>query len=212
MYNINQILKIMSKKLKIVTTLIILLLIISCQYEKFALNKEFGNRIDGLIMTHYDSVRQINDNSIFMKSETKVALRSEFVTQFVGDFTVKIPEGEGINFYFRTAVDKFEIHPAIKFDYSFGGSKVYENNVLIRTVDTVMAKPNQEVRIKIMNYGKHYIITVDCDTVIHKRTDIPLTEFIIIETRKNTKAEIYGINFDEIYDWIAGSIKNLKKD
>jgi hypothetical protein len=186
-------------KMKHVYIIALLLALTSCAPDLFTLNRGiYNSRIYGLKMTSLDDVEVVNDNSIIIRNNGIAALAIAEKTQFEADLTVKLLSGHGLRFAFRTVSDNYSVHPAIFFDYTTDGSNVRENDHALAAVDSVKAKINQPSRIKIINDGKVFTILADCDTVYLGRTEIPATEYIIIESLRSSEALLSGINFADI--------------
>jgi len=178
----------------------------SCTPDQYRLNESAEYPIAGLIMSDLDSVMKLKGNEIMLYPGGLTALRSEGMTQLHADISTQIISGEGITMYFRTVSDKMEQKNYIRFNYSTNGCKVFENKDLLVSVDSIKAKIGQLARVQIRNDGVIYTITVDCDTVIRYRTNLPATEYLILSSMKNSKIKISGINFDEEY--LFGKMKD----
>jgi len=181
----------------IIILIIVSGIIYSCAPDQFILNQRKREIINGLIISNIDSVEVIGDNAIQLYGGGHVAMRRSHMTQILADFTVKILQGDGLRFAIRSVSDNFENHPAIFFDYTIKGSKVFEKGKFETIIDSVKAKVNDIKRIKIMNYGKNLFITVDCDTIFNGRTELPATEYILIQALKSTNVQISGIDINK---------------
>lgn len=200
------------RTLKYITP-VLLLLIISCNPTEFFLNIRSELIIAGENLSTIESLEVNGDKQLILHPGAKISLRVPLVSLMTAEFTVDVQEGEGLKFYFRTVVNDFEKRGRIEFDYTTSGSKVLENGRIIGIADSVAAKQNQPKKIIIKNDGPVFYILADCDTVMSGRTKLNCTEFIIIETRPNTRAKLYGINFAETenikktYDVLLNTIK-----
>jgi hypothetical protein len=168
--------------------------------DAFLLNRKEPVQILGLIMSDLESVEQVRDNALYLFPNAMVALKSEDITQLATDFTVELREGNGIRFAFRTISDNFEKQNKIIFDYTLNGCIVKENDILITKVDSIKAVFNEQKLIRVLNEGKTYSITVDCDTVVKARTSLLTTEYFIIQSLGNTEAVLSGIDFADVKD------------
>lgn len=188
------------KKLLILLTAIVL--ISSCSPDQFLLNRDRPEQliISGLKIGNLDSINVYSTNAFYIYSGGRTDLRcyTPGVTQLSADFTTEILSGKGLRFSLRSVTDKFETHPSITFDYATTGCIVKENGVIISQVDSIQAKVRKVVRIKIENFGKLYNIIVDCDTVYYGRTEIPATEYCIIQSIDKSKAKLSGIEFIDL--------------
>lgn len=190
----------MMKKLLII--ILIGTIIQSCNPHLFTLNEMEDIEIYGLIMSDIGTVEvpAKYKNVLTLKENSRVALASSKLTQFISYFSVKVIKGNGLIFSFRTVSDTYEKHPSIQFKYDKSGSFVYNNKKLINSVDSIKAIKGKEKLISISNNGQYYQIIVDCDTVHKGRTILPATEYIIIECLEGTQANISGIEFAETYN------------
>lgn len=191
------------KLFKYIISVVIILLLWSCQDPYwFVLNNRTSHSwlLHGHKMCDMDSVEVYADDAFYMHQQSRVALRKVEMTEFEADFTLKIMQGHGVNFYLRSAMHNFESHNQVKFSYDSSGCNIFENGELIRYVDSVYAEPDERKRVIIKNFSHSYLILVDCDTVIYSRTKIPNSEYIIIESQENAEIDIRGITFTEIPD------------
>ncbi len=189
----------MKKILLLISTI---LFITSCTPNQFFLNADRPEllRISGLKIGDLDSINVNTTNSFYIYAGGRADLRcyNPGVTQLSTDFTTELLNGKGLRFSFRTVTDKFEQHPSISFDYTTNGCIVKENGAIISQVDSIKAEINKPARIIIENYGKLYNIIVDCDTVYYGKTEIPATEYCIIQTIEKTNAKLSGIEFNDL--------------
>jgi hypothetical protein len=192
------------KAIRILSVLAIILLAIACNDPYwFVLNNRESNAwlLHGYKMCDMDSVEVYADDAFYMRKNTMVSLHKVDMTQFEADFTITLTQGRGVNFYLRSVRHNFENHNQIKFEYNTDGCGIYENGDLVRQVDTVVAETNEAKRVIFKNFTHSYLILVDCDTVYYGRTNLPQSEYIIIESKKSTEIDIRGITFTEIPDY-----------
>jgi hypothetical protein len=189
-----------SIKMKILISILVsMLVLISCSPHKFALNKKSENRIEGFIMSNdYDKVEITADNELVLYEGSMVSMRTYNLTQLYADFTVTPLRGDGVSFYFRTVQNNFIKQPYIKFNFSSGGSSVEENGNLIATADSIKARIKESSRVRIMNDGILFNITVDCDTVYSGLTSLLATEFVVVAPMPDSRVLLSGIFFDDV--------------
>ncbi len=186
--------------LKKIMLLFLLASMAGCHPDMFILNINRDYQIEGLNMSTLNSLEVVRDNGLLLHPGGLISLRSPLVTQVNADFTVELLKGEGLRFSFRTVSNDYPNRPAIKFDYTGKKCTVWENDKVISEVDTVKANYQGPSRIRIQNDGPLMNIMVDCDTVYYGKTDLPCTEYVIIEAMESADAIIYGIDFSEITD------------
>ncbi|MFA6571022.1 MAG: hypothetical protein WCT77_07270 [Bacteroidota bacterium] len=188
------------KPINFILILAISIIALSCTPDEFTLNKKTPGQIDGLIMTSLESVDQYADNAIILNENGLAAMRRYGLTQFIGDFTVKIQQGEGVRFSIRSACNEYDNHPVINFDYTTKGCIFSGTGLKEFLVDSVKALRNSPSRIKIYNLGKNITVTVNCDTVYNTKTELPATEFIMVKSLNNSRIQLSGISFEEFED------------
>lgn len=189
-----------TKKFRYLLLMLLTLFCFSCVKEEFYLNKLHEKHLSGFVLGSLDSIAVTHDNAMTLFSDELVALRQVDITQFTGDFTVELKRGDSLSFSFRTIADHFAQQPKLTYSFTTTGSTVWQNGQMIAQVDSVKLKRNEKYRLKIHNYANYFCITVDCDTVLYSRTNLDLSEFIIIRTFNATEASISGINFDIVDD------------
>lgn len=195
-------------KYKHIIILFITTIILSygCAPDLFELNKKTSEidqtgkslAIYGMILSDLNSVEVINDNSLKIKGGGAVALAVGMETQFSAEFTLKFQVGDVLRFRIRSVSDHYLQHPAVIFDYTLQNSTVSENDILITKVDSIRSKLFNPVKVKISNFGNLMNILVDCDTVYSGTTRLPATEYILLESLRNSEIDVYGINFAKI--------------
>ena len=203
----------MLNKMKSFIFIFVLLAIIiqpGCTPDLFWLNRQQPNQVPGLIMSGLESVEKTADNALVLHDSSRAALALPMITQLEGDFTVELKKGDGVRFAIRSASANYEIHPAIKFDFTVNGCIIKENNELKGNADTVKAIYNEPSRIIIQNDGKIVRIKVDCDIVYYAKTELPATEYIIVETLPGSEAYLYGINFADVLEGYEEGIYDIE--
>ncbi len=146
-------------------------------------------------MSALDSVQQIADNSLLLHSGATVAIASEKLTDFEGDFSITLSRGSGLRLATRTVEHFYATEKGIAFVYAANGSYIEENGKEIARIDSVRAVLGQQARILILNEGKKYSVQVGCDIIYRGETSLPSTEYVIAEPLPGTKAEIAAIDF-----------------
>jgi hypothetical protein len=170
--------------------IILMFAVVSCAPDKFILRKMTDYLVEGYILKNVDSVEVKLDNTMELSSGSMVALRTFGITETHFDMTTELLEGEGAEFYFRTAIDKFDVHPALKFKLSSSGCNFYENNNLLGIIDSIKFDPKNNGRLHIRNNGNKYLVTYNCDTLKYGSTSIENSEFLIIKPLPGSKIRI----------------------
>jgi hypothetical protein len=195
--------------------LAVVLMISGCallpQPDKFLLDKSSSAPIEGLILSDYDLVDVPFDNEIVLLDGGRVSIKRPNITLSQIDMLVNISEGDGVRFMTRTDTRKYKDHPGIVFDWTKNGSYITENGKKIAFVDSIKASYNSNAKIVFHQDGDFYSIAVNCDTVIKARTNLPGSEFMIIETLKS-KAVFSALNMDNIFGFDRETILGLEED
>ncbi len=151
-------------------------------------------------MSPYGSVEKVADNALKLHPSAVTAMRYQGLTQMMADYSVTILNGTGIKIAFRTISNTYPLAPSLVLAYTTDGYTVYENGLIVAKSDTVRAVPNQPDRIRIRNQGRMVKITIGCDLVYYAATQLPATEYMILETMEDTDAYFYGIEFADILE------------
>lgn len=175
--------------------LLILLLLSSCSPDTYLLNVSSQNPLFGKILTGYGTAETTSGNSILLRSGGITAIRRYSLTQYTAHFTTEIKKGDGLVFHFRTAPNNFESQKSIKFEFSTDGCKITESGSESIFIDSVKAKRNIPYLIKIFNDGKFAKVSVDCADIHFSATNIPSTEWVLIEALKDSEILLYGIEY-----------------
>ncbi len=187
---------------KIILAAVIVVFAAACNPRQFYLNLANPNAdpISGLTLGPLQSAKIIGENAAEIYEGGAIAARLDAggLTQLGAEFNLTLLRGEGAKIYIRNAADGYQRRKSIVFDYSTEGSIVYEGDKPIAEADSVKARLNEEARVKIENYGKIVKITVDCDTVFYGKTEIPATEYLIIESLKKSRLRATAIKFYDL--------------
>ena len=188
---------------KYILIIILAAIISACNPVNFVLNKNEDVTLYGLIMSALETVEISSkySNTLLLRENARVALSTSKITQFNSKFTVEIFHGEGMRFSFRTISDSFDDHSSIQFDYNTEGSYIYLKDKLLVMTDTIKANAMDKKLIQISNNGDYFLVAVDCDTVYYGRTNLPATEYVIIETLGKTEVFVSGIEFAKLYEY-----------
>lgn len=174
---------------------------VSCAPDRFTLNKRIGANLIGCkILSDIDNVKKTGDNSVLILPNGILAMKVLGMTQHESDFTVNLLKGNGIKFAYRTVEHNRDIHSSLIIHLTNdkiaitdqSGSLIAENNNYGLSVNT-------KYRFRVVNKGKNLKIYLDCDEVLNVSTKIPATEYILIETINDTKAELSGIDIQEAF-------------
>ncbi|MBM2816198.1 MAG: hypothetical protein HW421_2960 [Ignavibacteria bacterium] len=176
---------------------LLLILLTSCSPDTFRMNSNSSYELQGFIMTGMDKVQVKGSNSMVLQDKARVSLRSLQLTQIMADFTITVSEGTGLKFYFNTAVNNFDKHPFIAFEFSTDGYSLSENEKILAKSDSIKAELGKPVRIKLINDGKFIKVYADCAEIFKGRIKLPASEFVIVETLPDSKVIVNAVDFTE---------------
>lgn len=180
----------MRKRLALIAILLFPLLA-GCAYERIDIYTTDAI-YSGEILSHYRNV-ETRDETIIMKPGARLAIRTPYGTQFLGQFEVAITEGSGMNAYLRTVSHKFDSSKGIAFRYAADGCTV-------RTAEgeTIPLNYNAELgtqTVSLQNEADLVAISVGCRRLYEQETPLPATEYVILETLPGSTVELRAINY-----------------
>ncbi|NLO20182.1 MAG: hypothetical protein GX121_09995 [Ignavibacteria bacterium] len=183
-----------------------LLIIIAnaCKPDSFTLHKHKDDlnskirQIDGLIMSDLDSFEKINDNTILLKNNAVVAMRLSKVTQLRAQFLVEVLKGNGVLFNFHSVSDNFATHSKIAFKYFDKEISLWKDSVYLYQNFSKRNRKDLKEWVVYENYGDNLRLIVGCDTVFNKKINSIATEYLILETDKDSEVKLESILFSDI--------------
>ncbi|MDQ1265933.1 MAG: hypothetical protein QG635_1085 [Bacteroidota bacterium] len=181
-----------------IITLISIAVLASCSPDRFQINWEKNTRIFGEKLCSIDSVEAYSTNAIKLCPGGCASMKLSGLTQLYIDLSVVITEGEGVRIRFRTVSNDYKNQSSISLVLTGNGYSVEEKGKVICRSDSLKAVINQPNRIILQNDGKYVKIRVDCDDIYTGITDLPATEYLIIETMPHTTAKVFGIDFADM--------------
>lgn len=184
--------------------LLLIIFISGCYPDSFTLHKNKHDvnskirQINGLIMSDLDSFEQLNDNSILLKENSIIAMQVSNITQLRAQFLVELIKGNGLTFNLHTVSNWFDIHHKISFRYYTNELSVWKDTISLYNNFSKPFETNQKEWIVFENYGKYFKIIIGCDTIFNQKINSVATEYVIIETGKNTEVKLESILFSDI--------------
>lgn len=201
-------------KLNNIFTFVVLLLILnSCASDYFNLylyHPDKTKLISGRIFTNKSNIQNlnvqnieiINDNSIELKDKNTIALKYLIENEFVADFTFEAKSGKSVDFFTRSVYDDFDKQNKIRIQFNENGVYLYEeykdNENLIGVNLNKKLVIGEKTRFFIKNDGKKLKISIDCDDIFDVRTNLNISQYLIIETEKDSDMILSAINFESI--------------
>jgi len=168
------------------------------QPDRFKLDRKSSAPIEGYILSENNLVKVDYNNQIEIFNGGACSIKRPNITISGSVFTVTLRDGDGLRFSTRTDSRKYKDEPGIVFEWTKNGSKIYENDALVASVDSVKAVLDTPTNIELIQDGGYYAFIADCDTVIKSKTLLPSSEYIIIESI-NSNSKLSGIRFDHQY-------------
>ena len=184
--------------------LLLLIIINGCHPDSFALHKNKDDvnskirQINGLIMSDLDSFEKLDDNSFLLKENAVVAMRVRDITQLRAQFLVELIEGNGLTFNFHSVSNWFDVHNKISLKYYNNEISIWKDTTSLYQNYTKNIDTNHKEWVIYENYGNNLTIILGCDTIFNKRINSIATEYVILETGKNTEVKLESILFSDI--------------
>lgn len=151
------------------------------------------------IMSDIYSVEKINNNSVLLKEDAVFSLRTGNVQQYYADFTMRLKQGTGAKFNLRTTKDKFFKIKGLELTVSTNGIYFSENGKVTKNFAGHHLKEGETYRLIIKNHGKYVKVSLDCVDFPEYEIMLPLTEFTIVSTEKNSIVELSAVSFVNVY-------------
>lgn len=171
--------------------LLLLPLAAGCMYERIDILSG-SDRYMGTILTPYSTV-QATRTGIILKPGARFAIKTEYVTNSLGQFEVAILSGRGMNVYLRTVSHDFDTAGGIVFRYAVDGCSVRVPGSAPTPVP-YNAEMGQEF-LSFYNEASLVKISAGCTKLFESRTSLPATEYVIFETLPESTVEIRSANF-----------------
>jgi hypothetical protein len=176
----------------------LLFVLTDCTPEGLKLNMiSAKNLIYTVIVGDLNNVEQINDNSFLIKNGGIASMRILGKTQNEIKFNLEFLEGDFVRFGIRTTRVNFNKKNNIIFEINGTDISLYLHGKLLQNKKIAGSVKNSKL-IRILNLGDELKISVDCDEIVNIRTKLPLTEYLIVESNKNSTLKLSGIVFDLI--------------
>lgn len=152
------------------------------------------------IMSDIYSVEKINNNSVLLKNDAVFSMRTANVQQYYADFTMRLKQGTGAKFNLRTTKDKFNLQKGLELTVSTNGIYFSENGKVTKNFAGYHLQEGETYRLVIKNHGKYVKVSLDCVDFPEYEIKLPLTEFTIVSTDKNSIVELSAVNFTSVYN------------
>lgn len=148
--------------------------------DEFSINCWYKNQLLGKIYGSSDSV-SVFETGIFIPNGRIISLCLDGKTTYDADFSIKVPDGDGVRFFFRSARKEFDKFQGFKFEFTPFGCNLFENDKLIVKVDSIKLQHEIPYRIFLQNEGYLVHVVIGIDTVWQGITSLPLSECIYLE-------------------------------
>jgi hypothetical protein len=162
-----------------------------CVYERVEMFMA-GDNYHGTILSDYDNV-EVTRSAIILKPGARFAVRIEQVTQWLGQYEVKIDSGSGMIAYLRTVPHDFDGSQGIAFRYAVDGCSVRTSGG--RTIPLAYNAETDPQTLSFYNEADRMTISAGCKEIYREDSDLPGTEFIIFETLPNSTVELRSVAY-----------------
>ncbi|HVZ40144.1 MAG TPA: hypothetical protein VHI13_12775 [Candidatus Kapabacteria bacterium] len=141
----------------------------------------------GTILSNYKDVEK-SEKGLILKPGARFAIKTDQLTQTIGQFDVAILAGDGVNVYLRTVADKFDTTKGIAFRYATNGCSVRESDGTI--VPLPYNAENEQQTLSFYNESNLLSIQAGCKRLYEEQCSLPETEYTIFETLPGSTVEI----------------------
>ncbi|MEO5928743.1 MAG: hypothetical protein ABIR47_02310, partial [Candidatus Kapaibacterium sp.] len=148
----------------------------------------------GTILSDHSLV-ETGRSTILLKPGARFAIRTQMLTQWLGQFDVKILGGEGFTAYLRTVPHDFDTTRGIAFRYSVDGCAVRTESGAVVPVN--YNADNEQQTLSFYNEADLLSVSAGCKRIYQRQSTLPATEYIILETLPGSTVELRGITYFE---------------
>jgi len=171
--------------------MLVLPLLAGCMYERIDIYTA-GDIYNGEILSHHKDVETRN-GWIVLKPGARLAVRTAYGTQFLGQFQIAIAEGTGITAYLRTVAHEFDTTRGIAFRYATDGCYVRREDGGMVPLDYNAELGTQTV--SLYNEADLVAVSVGCRRLYEEETSLPGTEYVIFETLPGSTVELRSVAY-----------------
>ncbi len=199
----------------IVFALALLLTIASCGIlphpDTFKLDKTVLPPINCFILSDINSVEKTFDNEILLHKKGICSLKRDNITTSKFQLTATLRGGDGLRVSMRSDMKKYKTEPGIILEWAKTGTKILENGKQLMSESSIRAFENKPVNFTFVNQGNFYYIVLECDTIYRGITDIPCSEYYILES-VDADLKISGIKLEDLYGFEYKEILNVDEE
>ncbi|MDB5034168.1 MAG: hypothetical protein JWQ98_1409 [Chlorobi bacterium] len=141
------------------------------------------------------SLVETGRSTILLKPGARFAIRTEQLTQWLGQFDVRILGGEGFTAYLRTVPHDFDTTRGVAFRYAVDGCTVRTESGAMVPVN--YNADNEPQTISFYNEADLLSVAAGCKRIYQRQSSLPATEYIIFETLPGSTVELRGISYFE---------------
>lgn len=164
-----------------------------CVYER--INILVGADIyDGRILTHYNDVEKTT-RGILLKPGARLAIRTPFVTQVLAQMDVAILEGSGMTAYLRTVPHGFDATRGVAFRYAVDGCQIRLPGG--RQIPLHYNADTAQQTLSFYHEAALLTVAAGCQRLYEGESELPATEYLILESLPDSRVEIRSIKFHE---------------
>lgn len=151
-----------------------------------------GDYYNGKILSDPSTV-EVRGASIRLKPGARLAIKTALTTQWLGQYEMSIVEGTGMNAYVRTVSHTFDGESGLRFRWATDGCSVRSSDG--RDIPLpVNAEVDRQV-LSFYNEAGLMTISIGCNRIYEEKSQLPATEYVILETLPNSTVDITSIAY-----------------
>jgi len=138
---------------------------------------------------------EIRGSTIRLKPGARIAIKTPYSTQWLGQYEVTIVEGGGLNAYLRTVSHKFDGDSGVLFRWGVDGCQVRSSDGRNVPIDFNAELERQTLTFR---HEAHLLtISAGCTKLYEEDSHVPATEYVILETLPNSTVDVTSIAYFE---------------
>lgn len=170
----------------------------SCaRLEDFTIDRSLYDYVSGYKMNGLYNVDVARNNEITLHDSARISLSKLPVTNHETVYFIKLIDGTGVRFYFRTNMHDFHLNSGIMLELTATLARVYDGNKLL-TQKSISISSDEFTKLKVINHGNNIKMYLGCDDIFIGNTHKFATEHVIVETIPNSTVILGGIEFNKV--------------
>lgn len=191
----------MKRKHLLISLLLSSILFTSCASDYYVLNKYRNLALPTLVGYRGDNpltVSLIADDAVLIEENSRTAIREFDVTQYDKSFILRKISGHYFKLTERSSPLEKDTSIGLHFIFDNNGAKVFDNSTFISSNSEIKLEENKDYIFRITQDGDFTTLLINCDTLLHRKTKIPASEYTIFKTGDDTEVEIYSFEVEEL--------------